>query len=124
MKRILIALLLGITLVSCGAKREVNSIKNSEWSNKHFFYSENDYNKEEVISLVKKDIEKVDSMYDGYASVIKTDNYIIVYIVEDINNNDYEISVVDLYHGEKDYIEYCYPNVKNAFDGSFGKNVD
>ena len=74
MKRILIALLLGITLVSCGAKREVNSIKNSEWSNKHFFYSENDYNKEEVISLVKKDIEKVDSMYDGYASVIKTDN--------------------------------------------------
>ena len=124
MKRILIALLLGITLVSCGAKREVNSIKNSEWSNKHFFYNENDYNKEEVISLVKKDIEKVDSMYDGYASVIKTDNYIIVYIVEDINNNDYEIYVVDLYNGEKDYIEYCYPNVKHAFDGSFGRNVD
>ena len=92
MKKILICLLLGVSLVSCGAKREVNSIKNSEWSNKHFFYSENDYNKEEVISLVKEDIEKVDSMYDGYASVIKTDNYIIVYIVENINNNDFQLT--------------------------------
>ena len=57
MKRILIALLLGITLVSCGAKREVNSIKNSEWSNKHFFYSENDYNKYQVSPYIKNQLE-------------------------------------------------------------------
>ena len=44
MKRILIALLLGVSLVSCGAKREVNSIKNTEWSDEHFFYNDNDYN--------------------------------------------------------------------------------
>ena len=124
MKRILIALLLGVSLVSCGAKREVESIVNSDWSNADYFFNEEGYNKDEVMNLIKKDIEKADNMYDGYTTIIKTDNYIIVYIVEDINNNDYEISVVDLYHGEKDYIEYCYPNVKNAFDGSFGRNVD
>ena len=42
-------------------------------------------------------------------------------------NNDkfnYEISVVDLYHGDKDFIEYCYPDVKHAFDTSFGSNKD
>ena len=124
MKKMLICLLLGVSLVSCGVKREVNSIKNTEWSDEHFFYNDNDYNKEEVINLIKKDIQKVDNMYDDYASIIKTNNYIIVYIVEDINGDDYEISVVDLYHGDKDFIEYCYPDVKHAFDGSFGRNVD
>ena len=124
MKRILIALLLGVSLVSCGAKREVNSITNNEFSDQSFFIDENNFNKKEVMELIKKDIEKVDNMYDDYASIIKTNNYIIVYIVEDINGDDYEISVVDLYHGDKDFIEYCYPDVKHAFDTSFGSNKD
>ena len=124
MKKMLIALLLGVSLVSCGAKREVNSITNNEFSDQSFFIDENNFNKKEVMELIKKDIEKVDNMYDDYASVIKTNNYIIVYIVEDINGDDYEISVVDLYHGDKDFIEYCYPDVKHAFDTSFGSNKD
>ena len=71
MKRILIALLLGVSLVSCGAKREVNSITNNEFSDQSFFIDENNFNKKEVMELIKKDIEKVDNMYNGYASLIK-----------------------------------------------------
>ena len=66
MKRILIALLLGVSLVSCSAKREVNSITNNEFSDQSFFIDENNFNKKEVMELIKKDIEKVDNMYNGY----------------------------------------------------------
>ena len=121
MKRILIALLLGITLVSCGAKREVNSIKNSEWSNKHFFYSENDYNKEEVISLVKKDIEKADTMYEDYNNLIKTDNYIIIYDVLEVDGNNYKVWIHDVQHGDKEYIDNSYEITKDIYDEVFGK---
>ena len=40
------------------------------------------------------------------------------------NDQRYTKAINGLYHGEKEYIEYCYPNVKNAFDGSFGRNID
>ena len=45
MKRILIALLLGITLVSCGAERKVNCIKTSDYSMSDYFFEERGYNK-------------------------------------------------------------------------------
>ena len=45
MKRILIALLLGITLVSCGAKRKVDYISVSDYSMGDYFFEERGYNK-------------------------------------------------------------------------------
>ena len=116
MKRILIALLLGVSLVSCGAKREVNSITNNEFSDQSFFIDENNFNKKEVMELIKKDIEKVDNMYNGYASLIKTKNYIILYEVEYVRDNDYGINIVELLNGDKDFINHMYPEVKNYFD--------
>ena len=116
MKKMLIVLLLGVSLVSCGAKREVNSITNNEFSDQSFFIDENDFNKKEVMELIKKDIEKVDNMYNGYASLIKTKNYIILYEVEYVRDNDYGINIVELWNGDKDFINHMYPEVKNYFD--------
>ena len=119
MKRILIALLLGVSLVSCGAKREVESIVNSDWSNADYFFNEEGYNKDEVMDLIKKDIEKADNMYDGYTTIIKTDNYIITYRVLDIEDNNYQIYLFGVYHGDKEYIDGVYEIEKEVFEEVF-----
>ena len=121
MKRILIALLLGITLVGCGAKREVDCISVSDYSKGDYFFEECGYNKAEVIELIKKDIEKADTMYEDYNNLIKTDNYIIIYGVLEVDGNNYKVWIHDIQHGDKEYIENSYEITKDIYDEVFGK---
>ena len=116
MKRILIALLLGITLVSCGAKRKVDYISVSDYSMGDYLFEERGYDKAEVIELIKKDIEKADTMYEDYSNLIKTDNYIIVYDVCEVDGNNYKVWIYDIEYGDKEYIESMYDIVKPAYE--------
>ena len=121
MKRILIALLLGMTLVSCGAERKVNCIRTSDYSMSDYFFEERGYNKAEVMELIKKDIEKADTMYEDYNNLIKTDDYIIIYAVCEIDGNNYTVWIHDVQHGDKEYIDNWYEATKNIYDEVFGK---
>ena len=121
MKRILIALLLGITLVSCGAKRKVDYISVSDYSMGDYFFEERGYNKAEVMELIKKDIEKADTMYEDYDNLIKTDDYIIIYTVLEVDGNNYKVWIHDVQHGDKEYIDNSYEITKDIYDEVFGK---
>ena len=116
MKRILIALLLGITLVSCGAKREVDCISVTERSLGDYYFDECGYDRDEVIGLIKKDIEKADNMYLDYSNLIKTDNYIIIYGVEEVIDNNYEVFIYNIEYGDKEYIDYMYEAAKDSYE--------
>lgn len=123
MKKLLIALLLAVSLVSCGNKREVNYVKISEWSEAESYFEEYGYNRNEVMELIKKDLEKADNMYDMYSSLIKTDNYIIIYSVVEVVGNDYTIYLYDIHHGDKDYINNKYDEVKPVFEEVFSNYI-
>ena len=121
MKRILIALLLGITLVSCGAKRKVDCISVSDYSMGDFFFEKCGYDKAEVMEIIKEDIEKADTMYEDYDNLIKTDDYIIIYTVLEVEGNNYKVWIHDVKHGDKEYIDGSYETTKNIYDEVFGK---
>ena len=123
MKRILIALLLGITLVSCGAKRKVDYISVSDYSMGDYFFEERGYNKSEVMELIKKDIEKADTMYEDYNNLIKTDDYIIIYTVLEVDGNNYKVWIHDIQRGDKEYIDGSYEITKDIYDEVFGKSI-
>ncbi len=122
MKKVLIALLLGMTLVGCGAKRDVNCVSVADdYMTDEYYFEQKEFDKGEVMTLIKKDIENADVIYKDYTNLIKTDNYIIVYGVCSVEGDNYIVWIYDIYNGDKEYIEYMYDAVKSAYDETFLK---
>ena len=123
MKKVLIALLLGITLVSCGsAKRDVDCVSVADdYMTDEYYFKKGEFDKGEVMALIKKDIENADVIYQDCSSLIKTDNYIIVYEVYSVEDDNYIVWIYDIDHGDKEYIDYMYDVIKSAYDKTFGE---
>ena len=60
-------------------------------------------------------------MYKDYTSLVKTDDYIIVYEVYSVEGDNYTVWIYDIHHGDKEYIDYMYDVSKSAYDETFGK---
>lgn len=118
MKKMLIALLLGVSLVGCGNQRDVNSIAVDDFPN-NFYFIERDYNKEEVLELIKKDIEKAENIYPSFTSLIRSDNYIIIYEIIEVVGEDYEVWIHDILYGDEEYINWNYEDVKEVYEDVF-----
>lgn len=117
MKKILI-ILLGIMLVGCGAKRDIDYISISDYCPFDYYIDELKYDETEIIKLIIKDIENADIMHEGYSSLIKTNNYIIVYEVCEIKDKDYLVYIYDIEHGDKEYIDYMYNIAKESYENN------
>ena len=124
MKKVLIALLLGVTLVGCGAsaKRDVDCVSVADdYMTNEYYFEKCGYDKAEVMEIIKEDIEKADTMYEDYDNLIKTDDYIIIYTVLEVDGNNYKVWIHDVKHGDKEYIDGSYETTKNIYNEVFGK---
>ena len=117
MKKLFICLLLGVTLVGCGNKREVKYIEISEWCADEFFFVERGYDKDDTLKLIQKDLESADLIYEGYKSLIKTENYIILYTLIEADGEHYKIFINFMDYGDKEFIENIYNNVYKKLYG-------